>query len=208
MVGYFIFQTKNCLSMIEMTSRQFEIIESAGKILTHSGLSGLTTKKLANEMGFSEAALYRHFKGKEDILVAMLSYLAQDMETRFRAIDSQLSGVALLRAIFDTQLDFFKAHPHFVVVVFADSLMEESDRINQHIHKIMQVKRKHLLPSIIQAQETGFCTTVIDAEEIVHIIMGSFRLRMYKWRLSNFQGDLRKIGNQQIETLLQILKTA
>lgn len=194
--------------MIDMTSRQFEIIESAGKILTHAGLSGLTTKKLANEMGFSEAALYRHFKGKEDILVAMLSFLAQDMETRFRAIDSQLTGVARLRAIFDTQLDFFKAHPHFVIVVFADSLMEESDRINQHIHKIMQIKRKHLLPAILQAQEKGDFTTAIEAEEIAHIIMGSFRLRMYKWRISNFKGDLHQIGNQQIENLIKIIKTA
>jgi AcrR family transcriptional regulator len=194
--------------MIEMTSRQYEIIESAGKILTHSGLSGLTTKKLANEMGFSEAALYRHFKGKEDILVAMLSFLAQNMETRFREINSEFKGVERLRAIFDTQLVFFKAHPHFTVVVFADSLMEESDRINQHIHKIMQIKRKHLLPTILQAQETGVFTTAIEAEEIAHIIMGSFRLRMYKWRISNFEGDLHLIGNQQIENLIKILKNA
>lgn len=193
--------------MTAITARQLEIIESAGKILTTAGLGGLTTKKLAFEMGFSEAALYRHFKGKEAILVAMLAYLAEEMDARFNALDCSLTGVDRLKAIFKSQLEFFHAHPHFVVVVFADSLMEESDRINQHIDKIMQVKRKHLLPALMHARETGVLTQAIDAEEMVHIIMGSFRLRMYKWRRANFQGDVRQIGRQQIETVLQVLKT-
>lgn len=35
---------------MNITSRQLEIIESAGKILTVSGVSGLTIKNLAKEM--------------------------------------------------------------------------------------------------------------------------------------------------------------
>ena len=44
-----------------ISERQKEIIDAAGRILTESGIGGLTTKKLALEMGFSEAAIYRHF---------------------------------------------------------------------------------------------------------------------------------------------------
>ena len=33
----------------ELTSRQFEIIESAGRILSASGVSGLTIKNIAKE---------------------------------------------------------------------------------------------------------------------------------------------------------------
>ena len=35
---------------LEISSRQLEIIEAAGKILTTSGVSGLTIKNLAKEM--------------------------------------------------------------------------------------------------------------------------------------------------------------
>ena len=34
-------------------------------------------------MGFSEAALYRHFSSKEDIIVAMLEYVAKMMDERY-----------------------------------------------------------------------------------------------------------------------------
>lgn len=194
------------MMMGEMTARQFEIIESAGKILTVSGVGGLTTKKLASEMGFSEAALYRHFKGKEDIIISMLVFLAKNMDERFEALDHDLSSVDRFRAIFQSQIDFFSKHPHFVVVVFADSLMEESDRINDYIVRIMKVMIKYLLPTIKEAQQNGQFTDEITANEMVHIIMGSFRLKMYKWRMSNFEDDLNLVGNQLIESLIKILK--
>lgn len=190
----------------EITSRQFEIIEAAGKILTNSGVGGLTIKKLAAEMGFSEAALYRHFKSKEDILVVMLSFLANSMESRFSAIGNDIQGTDRLKAIFQTQIDFFTQNPHFVVVVFANGLFEENERINKHIDQIMKVKRKHLLPLIKQCQRDGIFKEAVSAEETVHIIMGSFRLKMYKWHISKFDQDLNKVGNQLIDSLITILK--
>ena len=59
--------------MVDKTSkRQQEIIESAGKLLMEKGIKGLTTKNLAIEMEFSESALYRHFKNKEDIILLLI----------------------------------------------------------------------------------------------------------------------------------------
>ena len=54
---------------VEIKTRQLEIITAAGEILSESGISGLTTKKLAAKMGFAESALYRHFKSKENIII-------------------------------------------------------------------------------------------------------------------------------------------
>ncbi len=55
--------------------RQLEIIEATGKLLTTSGLNGLTIKNLALEMNFSESAIYRHFSSKEEIIITLLKYL-------------------------------------------------------------------------------------------------------------------------------------
>ena len=66
-----------------ISKRQFEIIIAAGKILTQSGVGGLTIKNLAKEMQFSESAIYRHFSSKEEIIIAMLNFLAENMETSY-----------------------------------------------------------------------------------------------------------------------------
>ena len=73
-----------------ISDRQLEIIEAAGKILTAAGISGLTIKNLAKEMKFSESAIYRHFTSKEEIIIALLEYLAQSMDERYtNAISSE-----------------------------------------------------------------------------------------------------------------------
>ena len=114
---------------MEIRERQLEIIEAAGEILTESGLAGLTTKNLAAKMGFAESALYRHFKGKEEIIVTMLQYLASEMDKRLTSCVQNLNGPEeKIKAVFNNQFDFFQKNPQFLVAVFSESLLEESKK--------------------------------------------------------------------------------
>lgn len=138
----------------EISNRQLEIIEAAGKILTESGVSGLTIKNLAKEMKFSESAIYRHFTSKEEIIIVLLKYLAQSMDERYTcAILSEQSPEEKFTLLFQNQFSFFSKNPHFAVAVFSDGLMEESQKINEAISNLMHVKRKHLMPIILEGQQ-------------------------------------------------------
>lgn len=190
-----------------ISDRQFELIEAAGKILSTSGVSGLTIKNLAKEMGFAESAVYRHFDSKEAVVVAMLDFLADNMDERLgKVISNQNTPKENLEAIFRSHLAFFSKNPHFVVAVFSDGLMEESQKINGAILRIMQVKIKHLLPVILQGQQRGFFTDAISSEDLAHIAMGAFRLQMFKWRIANFQFDITRKGENLLFNLIKILQ--
>ncbi len=67
--------------MAEKTSsgardRRSQIIESAIGLMSDHGVSGATTAKIAAEVGVSEPTLYRHFKNKQEILLAALDVIA------------------------------------------------------------------------------------------------------------------------------------
>ncbi|MEY3237620.1 MAG: hypothetical protein RI883_1721 [Bacteroidota bacterium] len=192
----------------EISNRQFEIIEAAGKILTNSGVSGLTIKNLAKEMKFSESAIYRHFASKEEIVIALLDYLATSMDDRYtNAITIDQTPEEKFKTLFQNQFSFFKNNPHFVVAVFSDGLMEESERINETILKIMAVKMKHLMPIIVEGQQKKVFTNAITSDELIHIVMGTFRLQMFKWRVSTFQFDITRNGDNLIQSVLTLIKS-
>lgn len=192
---------------MEIKERQLEIIEAAGEILTESGIAGLTTKNLAAKMGFAESALYRHFKGKEEIILTMLRYLATDMDSRLTNTAKDIeSPEEKLQAVFNNQFEFFKKNPHFLVAIFSDGLLEESKAINEAILQIMGTKRKHLLQIIQQGQKQKQFTDALSADELVHIIMGSFRLHMLQWRLSGFTFDLKLKGNKLMTNLRKLIQ--
>lgn len=191
---------------MKMSDKQLEIIKATGNILTSSGVNGLTIKKLAAAMQFSESAIYRHFESKEEIIYALLDFLANNMDERLTASRSinENQKEQFVR-LFQNQYSFFKQNPHFVVAVFSDGLMEESQRINEMINKIMSVKIKHLKPLLIEGQQSGVFTNAISADDLTHIVMGTFRFQMYKWRMAEFKFDIEIEGNNIIQAMLTLI---
>lgn len=192
----------------EISNRQLEIIEAAGKILTNSGVSGLTIKNLAKEMNFSESAIYRHFTSKEQIIITLLEYLVENISDQYTdVICNDQTPEEKLVALFSFQFSFFQKNPHFVVAVFSDGLLEVSQRINETILKLMTVKMEHLLPVIQEGQQKGTFINTISSDELMHITMGAVRLLMFKWRVSNFEFNLKEQGNKMINSILTLIKT-
>lgn len=196
----------NCIVM-EITPRQLEIIEAAGRTLTTSGVSGLTIKNLAKEMHFSESAIYRHFASKEDIVVTMLNYLSDNADKRLSNLPETNSIEERFMDLFREQIRFFNLNPHFVVAVFSDGLMEDNQRINAAILKVLNVKMKHLMPIIMEGQQKGVFTNTITTDELIHIVMGAFKLQMFKWRVANFQFDIERNGENMLQSMLTLMKT-
>lgn len=191
-----------------MSPRQLELIEAAGKILSTAGAGGLTIRNLAKEMKFTEGAVYRHFKSKEDVIFAMLNYLTETMDALLADALQGIEGAEeRLVAMFTSRFNYFKNHPHFVVAVFSDGLLHESAGINEAISKLMAVTGNHLKPIIQQGQVSGVFTTLIGEEELLHITMGTFRLHMLKWKNSGFETDFKQQGNTLLTALLTLIKT-
>lgn len=194
--------------MIQETSaRQIEIIEAAGRLLMTSGIKGLTTKNLAQEMGFSESALYRHFKNKEDIIVLLIGHLESNIKDRLREVNqSRLSGTEKLQAIFKSQFAYFSQNPHFIIAILSEGLFDETEKIHSAVMKIISFKLQLLAGIIEQAKEENQITDEVPTLDLVHILIGSFRLMMLRWKLSQFQIDLNLEGNRIIQTNLKLFK--
>ena len=191
----------------EISNRQLEIIEVSGKILIEKGIKGLTTKTVASEMNFSESAIYRHFKSKEEILVALLSLLKQNMSKRLNAqIKPQNSAKENFKAVFASQFNYFKRNPHFVVAVLSEGLLDESEEIKRIVLQLMQNKMQIVANILAQGKQNNEFTKEIPTEDLLPIILGSFRFQMLKWKLSGFEFDIEKEGEKNIENLLLLLK--
>ncbi len=191
---------------MDIKPRQLEIIEAAGQLVTEDGFAALTTKRLAERMHFTEAALYRHFKSKEEILVTMLHHLAENIDERLgRVADEHTDPVERVRAMFDSQFTYFQKNPQYLMAIFATGMLEASHGIDTGIERIMVAKRRHLLNAIKDGQRSGDFTSDHSAETIGHILMGTFRLHMLQWRMSARSFDVRRKGMALIAATLDLI---
>lgn len=192
---------------MSITTRQLELIEAACRILTRSGVNGLTIKNLAKEMNFSESAIYRHFSSKEEIVLAMLNFLAENTDERLTIMPQFDNPEDNFRALFHEQFRFFGNNSHFIVAVFSDGLLEENDQINKAINKLMATMTKHLVRIINEGQQKNVFTTSVTTMDLAYVVMGTFKLQMFKWRLTNFEYDIKEVGDNMINTLLKLIKS-
>lgn len=194
---------------MELKPRQLEILEAAGAILYEEGIGGLTTKRLAKRVGFTESALYRHYNSKEDILAALLQYLHTGMEERLPPIAAmtQVAPSERLRRLFGSQLEYLAEHPYFLVTIFSDGLLKYSPAIKADMLRIMSLMRNTVLRVIEDGQKNKVFIENIPAGELTHIIMGSFRLLMLQWRMEDFEFDVKSAENQHIENLISLIST-
>ncbi len=57
------------------TPRQEEILDRTFELVREAGLANLTMKKVADRVGFTEPALYRHFPNKQALILGLLGRL-------------------------------------------------------------------------------------------------------------------------------------
>ncbi len=75
----------------ERKNRRSEILRAAQRVMATKGLSGVTTREISREAGCSEGALYVHFKGRIELLLAMLEEGLPEMLEPIRTLE-ELAG--------------------------------------------------------------------------------------------------------------------
>lgn len=177
---------------MEIKPRQLEIIEMAGKLLTKYGVNGLTTKNLADKMNFSEGAIYRHFKNKEEIILTLLRYLHENVLEILRKAPKEADFEEELTSLFIKLVRYFKANPYYVVAVFSEGLMDESARVSEKIMLLIGTLMNHVQLIVEKGQKRNQIVHSIDCKRIAQIITPSFRHQMFRWKMSNFTTDIER----------------
>lgn len=193
----------------KFSERQIEIIEAATKRIDEHGIQDLTIKTLAADLNLSEAALYRHFKSKNEILLGLLTYFIEEMKGRLDVILSNRdrSPSELLKDLFDSQLKTFVQKPSVVSVIFSESIFQFNKELSSTVSSMMELMQKHIESIVKKGQDNGSFSKMVGVSTTTTIIMGGMRITVLKWKLSGHKSDLIKDGNKVLNGILKMVET-
>ncbi|MBW7890337.1 MAG: TetR/AcrR family transcriptional regulator [Chitinophagaceae bacterium] len=192
----------------EFSDRQIEIMEAAMEIIDRRGIQELTTKNLAQDIGLSEAALYRHFESKHAILLGLMNHFTGEMKDRVVAIASkeERSPSELIRDIFLSQLKTFVQKPAIVQIIFAEGIFQFNKELMQKVADMMEMMQQQLERIIKQGQQDGSFRDFAGPSTLATIIMGSMRLAVMKWKVMGHKTDLVKDGMKVLKGVLMMVE--
>ncbi len=191
---------------MKFTSRQTDIINAATELIGENGVQRLTTKSLAARIGFSEPALYRHFKDKNEILRSILLHFKGTMgEGLKQIIYSEKTGLEKLSDIVSYQFNFFVKFPAVIMVIFSETSFQNNKNLSRTVKSILDNKREIVLDIVKSGQKDKSIRNDLDFEQITNIVMGSMRVTVLNWRLSDYNFDLLEESKKLITTIKKIL---
>jgi AcrR family transcriptional regulator len=97
-------------------------LEAAEATLSREGVEAVTIRRVADALGVSPMALYRHVRDKDDLLVLLVDRLAQRLEHPALPVDPR----GRLLALWTTLYDGLAVHPWLPEVLARRQLMARS----------------------------------------------------------------------------------
>ncbi len=189
------------------TARQSEIIDRSIEIIASKGIQGMTIKNLAKEIGISEPAIYRHFKSKTEIILAILEnfkimaeFLSASMET-FKG-----SAYEKISFMFSKMIEIFAAQPSIVSVIFSEEIFKNEEALLEKIRTIMNLHQNTIENIISKGQLEGNVRKDISKDSLALLVMGALRLLVKRWDLNRHEFNLANEGNALLKSIDLILK--
>ncbi len=189
------------------SDRQIQIIDKSVEIIATKGIQGLTIKNLSKEIGISEAAIYRHFESKTDILLAIIKKLDRMSSFIIDNLDDTISSLDKIEFLFLNIIKIFSKEPHHIAVVFSEVLFKNDEILKTTIVGIMSKKESIIEKIILNGQNAGEIRNDIDNKTLAMIVMGSLRYMIKLWDLTNNHENLLEKG-QKIVDGLKLMLTA
>lgn len=173
--------------------RKDSLILTAIEVLNELGIQGLSTREIAKQQGVSEATLFRHYKTKDDLLLAMLDYDSKyDLDIITSARMKKLNSRAAITYFVSSFAEYYENYPAITAISQAYDVLASKPLLADKIKKSYFTRINFLQEIILQAQKVGEINKSTDSEKLSYLIWGSFMSICLKWRFNQYSFSLKE----------------
>ncbi|PLW83492.1 nucleoid occlusion factor SlmA [Kineobactrum sediminis] len=167
--------------------RRQQILEALAQMLEASPGNRITTAGLARQVGFSEAALYRHFPSKTKMFEGLIEFIEDTLFSRISIILAEEPTAAKrCEKMLMLLLAFTERNPGITRILTGDALTGETERLHQRVAQLFDRYETQLKQVIREAELREGLRPVITAGAAANLLMASAEGRIAQFVRSGF----------------------
>ncbi|WP_297833514.1 TetR/AcrR family transcriptional regulator [Thermomonas sp.] len=156
--------------------RRTVTVEAVVDLASRQNPSEITTAAIAQHMGLTQGALFRHFPTKDALLQAVMSWVSERLLARIDAAAAPgLSPLTALEAIFLAHAGFVADHPGVPRMLFGE-LQRDKDSVPRKLAQTMLQRYRERLVKLFEAGKScGQLDPALDVDAAVSLFVGSIQ---------------------------------
>lgn len=189
------------------SARREQVLDRASELATEAGLGHLTMKRIAARVGFSEAAIYRHFATKQDLLLGLMERLEAQLLVPIRAIadKSDLPPTARLQQIVQHHLTLVLERHSLPIQLLAEASAAGDPILLSRMRGIMRGYVDVLMRLADDAKASGSLSADIDPGVLAVWLLGGPAAMAIEHRLRLDPALERRVEGKLVPFMFQLL---
>ena len=156
--------------------RRAATVEAVVNLAAEQIPSDITTTAIAERMGLTQGALFRHFSSKDAILQTVMTWVTERLLARVdKAAKSVTSPIAALEAVFMTHIEFVSEHPGVPRMLFGE-LQRPGETLPKRMVQTLTHHYGERLRRLLEAgKEQGELDAGLDIDAAAVLFIGTIQ---------------------------------
>ncbi len=185
--------------------RKTEIVSTMLRLADELGPDRLTTKAVADAVGLTQPAIFRHFPTKQALWAAVAKEITDKMTSAWAEVmqnntapKDRVTGLILV------QLSQIEARPAIPAILFSRELHVENDNLRQSVLALMTQLTTHLATDLAKGQEAGIFRTDLAPKDGAFLLVSLLQGLAIRWSLSGKAFSLGDEGKRLLATQIKL----
>ncbi len=158
---------------IPAEKRRIETIEAMVALAAEQNPNSITTAAIAERMGLTQGAIFRHFPNKEAILHAAMEWAAERLMLKIEtAIEKEKSSICALEKMFMAHVNFVIAHPGIPRMLFGELQSAKESASKRMAQTLIQHYREKIKNLIEIGKSSGEVDRGLDVDAASTLFVG------------------------------------
>lgn len=186
-------------------SSKENIILNAIDVINELGIHRLSTRELAKKLGVTDASLYRHFKSKQDIILAVLDYYSYFDNSIIKTIqNNKLKPKEGILFFVKSFAEYYENYPAMTAILHSYDILLHDSVTAQKVKQIYNTRSTYFTHLIQEAKNQKEIADDFVSEDLSDTILGIIGSITLKWRINMYSFSLKQKILSTVKSLIKM----
>ncbi len=154
--------------------RRQEIVAAIVRLALELGPEAVTTAAIAERIGLTHGALFRHFADKEAMWAAVIDWMGENLGAAVEeGFHEAATPLATLERVFLAHVGFVARHPGVPRILYHELQRPADSAFRQRVRRMVSAYRQRLCQLVAAAKAAGELPGCLDEETAAVLIIGT-----------------------------------
>ncbi len=187
---------------IEKLSTREKIIKIGAEIIVKEGLRKFTAKNIADKLGITDAAIFKHFKSMDEIILEIIErYVSRCSQSAIEAVEKGRTVKEKLELLLRSHIDVLEETRGAVPVLCFELSRSEDTKFKNILNEFVENYKTKISKIIEEGQKEGSIRKNLDPEDIAMFFIGSIQAKVFAYVISKREGKIIEDSDQFISII-------